>query len=314
MDKKRLRFVDEARGLAMLVVMSWHIIGVHSHWTDSWTMPIFFFVMGLFYKQELSVRKLMVKKLNTLIVPLIFCSIPALVISLYNHGWINTLKEIVNPYGCINPCSWFLVCIFFCYVIYWGINKIANSINQRIFCSLIVSLIGFYSSQFHIMGHRIVFPLFISTAMTMIFMIESGRLMKNMIVDKNWGGSLWMQALLIILFVLLTLIFTPAPQNMIWSEYGTKNYVLYFALSFTGSTLILLLCYKMEYILKCISVFGRLSLLLLILHSYVHMILDTLVENVYSNYILTSILTLVIAYIIDKYMPIVTGKEPIFKY
>lgn len=173
----------------MLVVVSWHILGIHSTWTDSWVMPIFFFIMGLFYKQDASIRHMIIKKVNTLLVPLVFCSIPALILSFVQTGGMNTLKTLANPYANINGCSWFLMCMFFCYVIYWAINEITKSDKQRICLSLIVSVIGFYSSQCHIMGHRIVLPFFISTALTMMFIIETGRLSKKYIISEIKKGG-----------------------------------------------------------------------------------------------------------------------------
>lgn len=187
MEKKRLYFVDEARGLAMLVVVSWHILGIHSSWTDSWVMPVFFFIMGLFYKQESSLKHVTIKKINTLLIPLVFFSIPALGMSLVQDGCLETLKTIANPYRNINGSSWFLVCMSFCYIVYWTINKITNNGKQSILLSLIVSLIGFYSSQMHLMGHRIVLPFYISTALTMMFIIEMGRGSKKYILADKGG-------------------------------------------------------------------------------------------------------------------------------
>lgn len=94
MDKVRYSFIDEAKALAMLVVVSWHVLGIHSSWTDSWTMPIFFLIMGLFYKQDTSFKLMILKKFNTLMIPLVFCSILAFILSLYNHGYIVAFKRM----------------------------------------------------------------------------------------------------------------------------------------------------------------------------------------------------------------------------
>ena len=213
MEKKRLYFVDEARGLAMLVVVSWHILGIHSPWTDSWVMPIFFFIMGMFYKQDASIRHMIIKKVNTLLVPLMFCAIPALVSSIVQKGGVTTLKTLVNPYANINGCSWFLICMFFCYVIYWGINKFAYNGKYRSFFSLALSLAGFYSSQMYLMGHRVVLPFYISNALTMMFVIEMGRIAKEYIVSDKWGGVLDAAPVCDIVRVANKRIFSPASRH-----------------------------------------------------------------------------------------------------
>ena len=51
-EKRRFDNIDIARGFAMLVIIEWHTIGIHTSWTDGWVMPIFFIIMGIFYKQE----------------------------------------------------------------------------------------------------------------------------------------------------------------------------------------------------------------------------------------------------------------------
>ena len=53
-EKVRYDNIDVARGLAMLVIIQWHVVGMHTTWTDGWVMPIFFIIMGVFYKQESS--------------------------------------------------------------------------------------------------------------------------------------------------------------------------------------------------------------------------------------------------------------------
>lgn len=48
-EKVRYDNIDVARGLAMLVIIQWHVVGMHTTWTDGWVMPIFFIIMGVFY-------------------------------------------------------------------------------------------------------------------------------------------------------------------------------------------------------------------------------------------------------------------------
>ena len=294
----------------MLVVMLWHIVNVHTPWADSWVMPIFFFIMGLFYKQDASFKHMLIKKTNTLLVPLVFCSIPAFAKSLVQNGWMATLKIIADPYQNINCYSWFLVCMFFCYVIYWGINKITVSDKQRVLLSLVVSLVGFSSTN--LLSHKILLPFFIGTALTMMFVIEMGRLAKkHLLSEKMCGGGVF--ALFTVLFLSLTIAFPPHPQNMIMNEYGTRNYALYMASSLVGSAWVLLLCRRLDYVLRWTAVIGRLSMLILLLHMYVWLLLGPFVDNAVYKYPIVVVLTVAIAYAIDKYLPIVSGKKPVLK-
>ena len=78
----RYDYIDIARGLAMLVVINWHILDIHNPWTDAWVMPIFFLIMGVFYKQEETIKVILKKKINTILVPHFFFSIAAFIIQL----------------------------------------------------------------------------------------------------------------------------------------------------------------------------------------------------------------------------------------
>ena len=82
MSNVRLDYIDIARGLAMLFVVWWHTMNSHTAWSDGWVMPLFFIIMGVFYRQQESLKVLLVKKVNTLLLPLIVCSVPAVIISL----------------------------------------------------------------------------------------------------------------------------------------------------------------------------------------------------------------------------------------
>lgn len=107
--------------------------------------------------------------------------------------------------------------------------------------------------------------------------------------------------------------FSPQPQDMIWNEYGTQNYALYMAYSLAGSAFVIQLCHRLDYVLRWSAVIGRLSMLLLILHMYIYPIWKLFIANDFCAYALTVVLTVAIAYLIDKYLPIVTGKRPILK-
>lgn len=178
--------IDIARGLAIMVVIFWHIVGIHSPWTDGWVMPVFFVIMGIFYRHVPSFKMLLKKKSRTILVPHLIGSIPAFAVLLCNTGYYNTIKAVLNPYSCINPVSWFLVCMFFCYLVYWGINQIAGDKTYvRIILSFAISILGFYTSQINFLGVRLVLPFFISTSFTVMAFIEIGHLLNPYLFPKR---------------------------------------------------------------------------------------------------------------------------------
>lgn len=59
---KRNYSIDIARGIAILFVVSWHC-RVGNFGVTMWVMPLFFFIMGMFYHTPISL-KLQIRKKN----------------------------------------------------------------------------------------------------------------------------------------------------------------------------------------------------------------------------------------------------------
>ena len=62
----RVAFADIARGIGVVYFMWCHTTDIHNAWIDTWAMPVFFVVMGLFFKPTPSLKE---KKVNTILVP-----------------------------------------------------------------------------------------------------------------------------------------------------------------------------------------------------------------------------------------------------
>ena len=306
----RYDFVDDSRGIAMLIVVFWHVVGVHSPWVDGWVMPLFFIIMGMFYRQTATFKEMLVKKTNTLLLPHVICSVPAVIISLFEAGLVSTGKKILNPYECINPVSWFLVSMFFSYLVYWIVNRISmQSMGKRIILALIVSLLGFYSSQYiHVSGHRLVFPFYVSTSLTSIGFIEMGRVLSRFFTrERKTRYQILLLALSLLLFLLDVRFLKPATMAMKWNEYGT-NWIFLMTNAFIGSLFVMQSCRLLESALSIFKNVGKLSLLILTLHMYVWLHLMLLFDGLYAVYVLTCILTFSLAWFIDKRFPVVTGR------
>lgn len=66
---KRNYSIDIARGIAILFVVSWHC-RVGNFGVTMWVMPLFFFIMGVFYHTPISLKLQIRKKTNQLLIPL----------------------------------------------------------------------------------------------------------------------------------------------------------------------------------------------------------------------------------------------------
>ncbi len=179
----RNQSIDNVRGLAMLVIISWHVVNIHSPWTDMWTMPIFFVVMGIFFK-PVDWHTLVFKKTRTLVVPWLFFSIPDFLMRLVYRGTSSVFKVVVNPYEYIHAGSWFVACTLWIYVIAYCLHQIKNA-HLRFAVTWVMIVGGFILSNTHVFGHRTVLPLNLHSAICMFVFFEVGRLLKDRVLQPN---------------------------------------------------------------------------------------------------------------------------------
>ena len=125
------RAIDQAKGLAILLVVLGHINSPLSTFIFSFHVPLFFFLAGIFIKTRYSVREYLAKGLVRLVVPfLIFGAVGILVTLVKNlmlgrpiEPWSDTLtgwlfwsdSAHMHHYGFV---LWFLPALF------WGRNVI----------------------------------------------------------------------------------------------------------------------------------------------------------------------------------------------
>ncbi len=295
----------------MLIVISWHVAGFHSHWTDGWTMPVFFVIMGLFYKQPDTLASLLKKKFNSIIVPYMFFAVPAIIISLLSSGILETLKLMINPYQSINGMSWFLLCMFWCYLMYFLIYKFSGeSKTCRILLSLCVSLAGFYMNYIRIFNHRLVLPFYASTAMTCMCFVSFGEMARPCILrPRRLLTQISVTAVLAIFYLGGVKIFDAQPLQMIWNTYCQPWLVLVLN-ALSGS------CFFMsvaKILPAVIAPFGKYSMLILLSHGYFIELLNIFRMSVYVEYLAVAILSLLFSCIIYRYFPLLAGRKQIIK-
>lgn len=193
MNCQRFEYVDNAKGLALLCVVSWHCyfdLFPHTVFTI-WVLPIFFIVMGLFYKHNLSLKGLVVKKANGLLIPWLFFSFPAVILACIGVRGFET-RYIYSPYYCILENSWFLICIFWSYVIYWVLYSIIcryfkNNIDECVLiaCCIISAISWITTNYFTVAGHKLILPFYLSCSLTCVIFVGIGSTFKNIFTDLS---------------------------------------------------------------------------------------------------------------------------------
>lgn len=172
---QRVAFADIARGLAVIYFMWCHSVNIHVAWVDTWAMPVFFVVMGMFFKPTATWHEMILKKVNTILVPFFLLSIPSYIQLAVTLPIKEFVLKVLDPFACVHGVGWFLVCIFWCYIIYYAIIRLtkSNIIWTLVIC-VVLSIISFCASTQRIMGYRIVMPMFLSTTFTVLPFIFIG--------------------------------------------------------------------------------------------------------------------------------------------
>ena len=138
MEIKRIKWIDVAKGFAMLLVILGHI--PTQKYLDiiiyAFHMPLFFLMSGYLIKvKDISFREYVIKKFKTLIVPLIiysgiiiFFNLLFYCMILHNESYQSTMNRIIGivvqmKSGIYSSCLWFLPCLFVAQLILYPIIR-----------------------------------------------------------------------------------------------------------------------------------------------------------------------------------------------
>lgn len=287
-NKLRIKWIDVARGIAILCVVIGHSLG--NYWPGiignvifAFHMPIFFVLSGYLYRHK-SFLVLLKNNLTTLIIPyiatifiegivIIFCrflpnpiflprilSLHQLVkSSMYGVGVdVNVFHHSISSVGAL----WFLLAMFlssqiFNFIMGFNLGRHDSIAKGCIF--VILSLCGIWMTQI------MLFPLSLNSALGAQFFLYCGYILKkrNMIDSLNK----WLMLFSCVFFV--------------WSSYSgvfgmvtmtSPNVLISMLGGVGGSILVIKLSTKMDYafrnnkIEKILTFFGRNSLVILCLH------------------------------------------------
>lgn len=305
---KRFNFTDIARGLAILYIIQSHVCNYHVAWIDSWALPVFFVIMGIFFKPTKTWRDMLVKKTRTILLPFLILSIPSFIQYFVSLPLKDFIKRIIDPFNCMHRVGWFLVCIFWCYLIYYGIHRVSKGrMLVKLSISLFISIFFYYLSTVRLEvvgGHRLVLPFFMSTAFTCIALVSVGDLLKNyLLLDREKSRkTLFFSAML---GIVCTFLSTYKGGEMITNYYYEQSYILWFANSVLGCIAILEIS---KYLPSFMTFFGKHSLLMLMVHPYVMRIVLLFFKPTMISLIIIISVTSLLVYILARFLPITEGK------
>ena len=119
--KKRIEFIDLAKGVCILLVIMMHTdVNVDFPGLQGMRMPLYFILSGLFFKDYGGFLNLLVKKANKILIPFLFFYLASYSI-FYLIGWLSPdiikskatgISDLFTQRQLFNGPIWFLLALF----------------------------------------------------------------------------------------------------------------------------------------------------------------------------------------------------------
>lgn len=146
--KQRLPFVDLLKGICIILIVGNHISeeifpGQTNAMLQSFRVPLYYFLSGLFFKDYGSFGEILRRKTNNILVPFVFFFLLACILSIFcceilhldDKGIITDSWEwsyLLDPFTIreyhYGPVLWFLPSLFECCLIYYLLQRYATHI------------------------------------------------------------------------------------------------------------------------------------------------------------------------------------------
>lgn len=323
-NKKRIEFIDLAKGVCILLVVSGHSGGgINMPGFQMMRMPLYFILSGLFFKDYGGFLELAVKKINKILIPFLFfyliAYIPYYLFEGLKPGLIRTdaqgILDVFNNRQFFNGPIWFLLALFWANLIFCAISL---NVKKEYLRAAIVVLIGFIGI---LLGNNDIFlPCFLDVAMTALPFFYFGYILKKtplLFPNRYDRYNLVLVVLLYLITYAITVMFDGPHFSFHYNKlYG--NVLLTYIGSISCVIAILLLCKMLRHV-PIISYCGRYSIVLLCLHHMIYRPIKLVVDKLDINYAghIISILTIAscIAMIplCIKYIPWFTAQKDLVK-
>lgn len=153
MEKTRLDWVDNARGLTILLVVLGHspLWPEVDHFLQPIRMPFFFFLSGLFFRDQYLLGSMLTEKARKILLPyLIFATISYLLwlaVRPFSEmaGEISATAPVIGTLFGVNEGAglahnsalWFLPCLFLVHVLLYGLSRIKGALQWLMLTALV---------------------------------------------------------------------------------------------------------------------------------------------------------------------------------
>ena len=341
----RVKYIDILRAIAIILVIAGHIpyadFSADFHkWVYAFHIPLFFFVSGISLSfinySKTNFKELLSKRFHRIYLPYLVWGI---LLAIPNFSLWTIPKILYGTHKSLasvtNSSLWFLPVLFISLLIVDTIiilltkKKATSKLPLFLIGFLILALITPSQPTIHelLNGHNL--PLGIDIVPMTIVFILLGYLYQNCKKISNLRPKLYVSIPIILVMFLITLFFglKNDVNYVLMAENRYGNYLFFLIAALAGIIASLLLSFIIEKYTKCLAKLmqkiGSDTMLIFILHKYpLQWSIDLLAlftTTHVSNWIVipycilfTVPICMLFSYLINKYAPILAGKQKLF--
>lgn len=348
-DKKRIAYLDIARGIGMILVVMGHVEYVNStlrQFISAFHMPLFFLISGILIwerqEQKRSLRELIKHKLRSIMLPYAVFSLLSFVIEgsrIAIKGlaeWPVVFRQLYQSL-CLQGVStlWFLPALFMSELIFIAIHKKTKNGWTIVIVSAITATVVYlntlektvYSLHADSLAWGLlhdVLSMVLRNLFCLVF-VGAGYYLRKYVFPSL--DKVWKVFAALIAFVILTCLVVPMNWGVDLRYMNLGRPILYLAGAFGGSMMILSFSRLLEAIpikrvVAPLKFYGRNSLIIMVTHMdfrvlYCSIRLADMVQQVLSCpgayciciLVLVFLIEIPIIFFINRYIPMILGKE-----
>lgn len=335
LTKSRIEYIDLAKGFCILLVVVFHVFTYYevkmpyNTQLQSFRMPLYFFLSGVFFKSYGGFFEFLKRKTNKLLFPFVFFYIfgsfiiPNLLGEIHKlHFYCIPLNNL--PTGFWNEsfqfaAIWFLWCLFILGILFYGIYYVSTFFKHNLYALLALSLLCGYLGIL-LSCQDINLPANLDSAMSALPFYAFGHVLyRKTSFFKPQKYDKWLPIIVAICFLFVRLFATDAVDFRKNLFVGNTWLTLY-PCGIVGTLGVVLLA-KWIRKLPIISFYGRYSIMILVTHEILFALFDKVIcrfchipiKSALINILLLAAVYLVLIPFMKKYMPYVTAQKDIIK-
>ncbi len=332
MPKERIAYIDFMKGLCIILILISHvnnqlfdlILPNLNHALMSFRIPMYFFLSGLFFKTYSGFNEFIRKKVNNLIITLLFfhflcCFIRYPLVVISNHfnldfqldfGLIDFIPPFFGRSWKAAGALWFLVALFGVNMLYYWFQKYFNLIGVL----LAVAVCAIAGNE--LMHYRVMLPFVFDIALVGLPYFMLGAVVKKLGFLKSSRYDKW--GILVMILCMVLVYFTSGQIDFLAQD--IPDMFRLYVVPFIAILALFWCCKNLGYI-PFICYYGRYSIVVLGTHQVIidYVITALHVMGVYGRSV--TVLTLVIVLFLEffvikimiKYFPKLTAQQDFFK-